>query len=179
MPILCHAERTNASGSFMDVGRDHNHYNIFHLTVPSPSTGEANQDAMLGPSLQRFVAQTPRKSASDVYSTLLLQEGEGFPLWLPSPGERGDPENGINIGDVGIITPNGAFYFLFNICRSRHDIVNSRGVLDGFPDDGPLVNEAELMEDDHPQYYQMRECLARDADRSVICLWPDCAFSDC
>ncbi|KAF9485682.1 hypothetical protein BDN70DRAFT_538166 [Pholiota conissans] len=42
----------------------------------------------------------------------------GFPLWIPGP-DRCLPlayrRNGVSIGDVGTITPGGAFSFMFNI----------------------------------------------------------------
>ena len=62
---------------------------------------------------------------SDVYSRLLLPHAPGYALWTPSPFDS-DPihvrEHGVEIGDVGIITSEGEFMFLFNVCVSRdHD----------------------------------------------------------
>lgn len=39
---------------------------------------------------------------------------------------------GINIGDVGIITPSGGFSFLFNICLSHDNPINPETLPEGF-----------------------------------------------
>lgn len=57
--------------------------------------------------------------ASEVYARLLLPKRLGFPLWNPTPDNNLPSEyreSGIGIGDVGIITMDGEFDFLFNIC---------------------------------------------------------------
>jgi len=54
-------------------------------------------------------------------------KGRGFPLWIPEPNKRLPRiyrRKGINIGDVGIITPSGAFSFLFNICVPSDNPIN-------------------------------------------------------
>ncbi|KAJ6614151.1 hypothetical protein B0H10DRAFT_1699531, partial [Mycena sp. CBHHK59/15] len=67
----------------------------------------------------------------------------GYPLWDPQPASDLPLEyrkQGVRIGDVGFITPNGGFYFLFNICVPSTDPINSQN---GVPDDfEPLaINE--------------------------------------
>jgi hypothetical protein len=39
---------------------------------------------------------------------------------------------GIEVGDVGVVTSDGAFDTIFNICRSANDPVNRFGVPEGF-----------------------------------------------
>ncbi|KIM38099.1 hypothetical protein M413DRAFT_57040, partial [Hebeloma cylindrosporum] len=56
----------------------------------------------------------------EVYSQLLYELGRGTPLWTPVCPRRDAPRsykrNGVEIGDVGIITPHdGAFQYYFNI----------------------------------------------------------------
>jgi hypothetical protein len=79
--------------------------------------------------------QYPRPSEKEIYVKLLLHKEMGYPLWTPEPYGN-QSMAGVDIGDVGIITSDGEFDFLFNICRARDDPVNSLGVPDGFE---PLI----------------------------------------
>ncbi|KAJ7138461.1 hypothetical protein C8R43DRAFT_842309, partial [Mycena crocata] len=75
---------------------------------------------------------------SQFYSRLLLSKGAGYPLWLPEPYDdlpTEYKETGVRIGDVGVITSDGAFDFVFNVCVPRDDPINSVGV----PEDFELV----------------------------------------
>lgn len=51
----------------------------------------------------------------------MLIHTAGYPLYIPTPPE-GLPEahrkHGIRVGDVGVITANGAFDFRFNACKN-------------------------------------------------------------
>ena len=83
------------------------------------------------------------QAPSDIYAKLLLPKKHGYPLWLHDP----DPSLplayrsiGVRIGDVGTITYDGGFDFLFNICHDANDPVNWLGVPDGFV---PLTLEDE------------------------------------
>jgi hypothetical protein len=60
-------------------------------------------------------------SDRDLYSRLLLAEGYGYPLSYPQPPEDLPLESraeGIQIGDVGVLTSEGGFNTFFNICRT-------------------------------------------------------------
>ena len=71
-----------------------------------------------------------------IYQRHLEVKGYGFPLWIP-PANQNLPiqyrRTGVRIGDVGIITPDGAFSFLFNICLPRDDPVNRSLPEDFYP----------------------------------------------
>ncbi|KAJ7020467.1 hypothetical protein C8F04DRAFT_1014296, partial [Mycena alexandri] len=74
-------------------------------------------------------------SDSQLYSRLLLPKGHGFPLFHPQPFDDLPMESrrvGTDIGDVGIVTSDGSFDVIFNICRAADDAVNRFGVPDGF-----------------------------------------------
>ncbi|KIK62852.1 hypothetical protein GYMLUDRAFT_223412 [Collybiopsis luxurians FD-317 M1] len=73
---------------------------------------------------------------SETYARLLLHHGHGYPLWFPEPNEALPEEylsDGIRIGDVGLVTADGAFEFLFNVFLPRDHVINQwHGVPDGF-----------------------------------------------
>lgn len=72
---------------------------------------------------------------SDVYARLLLPKRLGFPLWIPQPHRNLPSEyrrNGVNIGDVGIVTSGGVFDFLFNVCLPSHHRINGGRVPNDF-----------------------------------------------
>ncbi|KAF9255075.1 hypothetical protein L218DRAFT_377677 [Marasmius fiardii PR-910] len=60
-----------------------------------------------------------------VYSRLLLQCGRGYPLWNPQPSENLSDEEqikGIQIGDVGVLTEDGALDAFLNIGLSNESL---------------------------------------------------------
>ncbi len=66
-----------------------------------------------------------------VYRRLLSRTGHGYPLWIPDPDENLPDvyrKDGITIGDVGLLTEDGGFDFLFNVHASANDPVNGGGV---------------------------------------------------
>ncbi|KAJ6492851.1 hypothetical protein C8R47DRAFT_424132 [Mycena vitilis] len=82
----------------------------------------------------------PKRSDADLYvSQMMTRSGLGYPLWLPGPNLAehipvSHRQNGISLGDVGIITPKGLFDFFFNIFVPRDHPLNGEGknVPDGF-----------------------------------------------
>ncbi|KAF7374465.1 WD40 containing domain protein [Mycena sanguinolenta] len=75
------------------------------------------------------------------YCDELLRQGRGFPLFVPEPQLNLPAEwqkKGVAIGDVGQVTPDGSFDFLFNIYLGANDPINAYGVPEGFK---PLPRE--------------------------------------
>ena len=81
---------------------------LWFLTQEAPSTDET-------------------EAPNSRYERHLLVKKHGFPLWAPQP-HSGLPlsyrRKGVSIGDVGIITQEGYFDFLFNICLPLGDECN-------------------------------------------------------
>ncbi|KZP23682.1 hypothetical protein FIBSPDRAFT_453371 [Athelia psychrophila] len=75
---------------------------------------------------------------SQVYARQLLPKKHGYPMYYPEPLDDLPLEyrkRGVGIGDVGIIKPNGAFQFVFNIFilwTESNPGINCFGVPDGF-----------------------------------------------
>ncbi|KAK0446196.1 hypothetical protein EV421DRAFT_257364 [Armillaria borealis] len=65
--------------------------------------------------------------AHTVYTKLLLRRCHGYPLWIPE-SDSNLPDvvrnKGVSIGDLGILTDDGGFDFLFNVCAEADDPVN-------------------------------------------------------
>ncbi|KAJ7211629.1 hypothetical protein GGX14DRAFT_448918 [Mycena pura] len=74
-------------------------------------------------------------SDSRLYSRLLLPKGHGYPLFHPEPFDDlpvDSRRRGTEIGDVGVLTSDGSFDIIFNICRPAEDPLNRFGVPEGF-----------------------------------------------
>ncbi|PBK66352.1 hypothetical protein ARMSODRAFT_856095, partial [Armillaria solidipes] len=53
--------------------------------------------------------------------------GHGYPLWIPEPDYSlpdAYRDKGVSVGDLGILTEDGGFDFLFNICVDADGPVN-------------------------------------------------------
>ncbi|KAK1227467.1 hypothetical protein PQX77_009530 [Marasmius sp. AFHP31] len=68
-----------------------------------------------------------------VYAGLLLQCGKGYPLWNPQPAEspnvttqQGAEAEEVQIGDVGVLSNDGAFTVFFNIIAGNGAVINDR-----------------------------------------------------
>jgi hypothetical protein len=70
-------------------------------------------------------------SESEVYCNQLLRRKRGFPLYVPGP-QRNLPteyqKTGVQIGDVGRVTPEGIFDFFFNIYLPADHPINDNDV---------------------------------------------------
>ncbi|PPQ73815.1 hypothetical protein CVT26_012156, partial [Gymnopilus dilepis] len=93
-----------------------------------------------GNTMERDIFQT--------YKRHMVPKGYGLPLWIPQCNIQLPVEYrkiGVRIGDVGIVTHEGAFDCLFNICLPQEDPINSL-VPDGFvPLDPPLNDRHHIM----------------------------------
>lgn len=91
---------------------------------------------------------SPQKS-NEIYERHLWLKGRGFPLWIPEPNQRLPRvyrKKGINVGDVGIITPSGGFSFLFNICVPNDNPINPRLLPEGFEPISPPLDALDIIE---------------------------------
>ncbi|KAF8997780.1 hypothetical protein BDQ17DRAFT_1411343 [Cyathus striatus] len=76
------------------------------------------------------ISQAP--ASCDVYIEHMFPLKHGYPLWFPEPDSSRSVEyrrKGVSVGDVGVITSDGGFDFLFNIWLEAQDPIN--------PDDLP------------------------------------------
>ncbi|KAJ6481572.1 hypothetical protein C8R47DRAFT_591714 [Mycena vitilis] len=91
-------------------------------------------------------------SDSGRYSRLLLHKGHGYPVFCPQPSDD-LPEpvqrTGVRIGDVGVVTFDGSFDVIFNVCVPANDSVNRFGVPEGFTQLHISSGEKRLQETHH------------------------------
>ncbi|KAJ6552770.1 hypothetical protein B0H19DRAFT_949488 [Mycena capillaripes] len=74
-------------------------------------------------------------SESEIYCNQLLRRKRGFPLYVPAPRRNLPAEyrrNGIAIGDVGRVTPEGVFDFFFNIYLPADHPINDNDIPENF-----------------------------------------------
>ncbi|KAJ7672366.1 hypothetical protein DFH06DRAFT_1467841 [Mycena polygramma] len=97
---------------------------LLSWAVPTRTFG-SSQIGRSGPSLD---------ADSEFYCRQMLLQRRGFPLYIPNspglPAER--REHGIEIGDVGSITPEGGFDFYFNIFYPAEHPINANRTPQGF-----------------------------------------------
>jgi hypothetical protein len=63
----------------------------------------------------------------------MYKEGNGYPLWVPEPYSNRPAylARGVNVGDVGYVTEDGAFETLFNTLLPADHPVNCAEIPDG------------------------------------------------
>ncbi|KDR79879.1 hypothetical protein GALMADRAFT_1167012 [Galerina marginata CBS 339.88] len=91
----------------------------------------------------------PVQMSNVLYEQHLLEKGRGHPLWTPQPNTRLPipyRSKGVCIGDVGILTPEGAFDFLFNICLSARDPMHPEDLPEGFAPVDPPLSRTDIRE---------------------------------
>ncbi|KAM6497435.1 hypothetical protein JOM56_007908 [Amanita muscaria] len=98
--------------------------------------------------LDAFNATVSQSSSSERYIRSMLECNQGYPLYEPEPESQG----GVRVGDVGLITEDGGFDCLFNVCPSS-DISTNPAEL---PDDFEMLRSSEILVRTH---FQARTCL--------------------
>ena len=92
-------------------------------------------------------SQISSQKLNDIYERHLTLKERGFPLWIPDPDQNLHLDcrrTGVRIGDVGIITDSGAFFFLFNICLPHNDPVNPRMLPEHFAPISPPIEVSDI-----------------------------------
>ncbi|KAJ7603317.1 hypothetical protein FB45DRAFT_128286 [Roridomyces roridus] len=95
--------------------------NIASPMIPLEAPGKVKRIIVTAPEPAIF-------SEGNHYSSQLLYQGRGYPLYIPGPQVNLPSQyrrTGISIGDVGRVTPEGDFDFFFNIFRPANDPVNA------------------------------------------------------
>ncbi|KAF8804957.1 hypothetical protein BYT27DRAFT_7048319, partial [Phlegmacium glaucopus] len=62
-----------------------------------------------------------------IYVRNLLNQGHGWPFYVPGPNKRLPKvyrRKGMQVGDVGIINTRGSFELFFNICHPANHPIN-------------------------------------------------------
>ena len=105
---------------------------------------------MTRPKANASVAMAP--TTPELYSRLMLERRIGYPLYEPDP----DPEcrsTGVRVGDIGWVTPDGVFDFLFNITHGSPPLPGLE-----------LVARQHFRDGEHV----LSDCVERTEDLSVI-----------
>ncbi|KIL56457.1 hypothetical protein M378DRAFT_468977 [Amanita muscaria Koide BX008] len=90
------------------------------------------------------VSSFTQSSFSERYIRSMLECNEGYPLYEPEPEPN---QEGVGIGDVGLVTEDGGFDFLFNVCPPA-DISTNPAEL---PDDFEMLRSPEILVKTHFQ----------------------------
>ena len=83
----------------------------------------------------------------EIYATHLAPKRPGWALWMPEPNNNlPSPcrKKGVQLGDVGIIAPDGTFSFIFNMCVSRDDPINPRSLPEEFVPIHPPIDKIDI-----------------------------------
>ena len=100
------------------------------------------------------------ESPSNIFSRILLVKRIGYPLWFPEPSSYPPeyPRKGVGVGDVGVMSTDGHFDFLFNICFPSDHPVN----LNTPPEFQPLVFNGESDIITTPQIHTLGTVIASE-----------------
>ncbi|KAI3601681.1 hypothetical protein WG66_009039 [Moniliophthora roreri] len=100
------------------------------------------------------------------YARFLYPRKHGVPLFYPEPNAssifpQAHQETGVRVGDLGVLTPEGRFDFVFNVCRPADDPIQWKGVPDNFEQ---LITTGSLHE---TRCYLRRGALVYSLDAST------------
>jgi hypothetical protein len=98
------------------------------------------------PHTQTVTSRSPRPY--EIYATHLARMRSGWALGRPEPNNNlPSPyrKKGVQIGDVGIIAPDGCFSFLFNICVLRNDPINPSTLPEEFVPIHPPIDPIDIL----------------------------------
>ncbi|KAF9001524.1 hypothetical protein BDQ17DRAFT_1244342, partial [Cyathus striatus] len=116
-----------------------------------------------------------------IYAEKMFPLNYGFPLWFPQPNRYLPLEyrrKGISVGDVGIITHNGSFDFLFNISLPAEHPINPNDL----PDDFVYIPESKLRKafqnSFNPSALSVVSNLDINGDKGAILSLPDGASEE-
>lgn len=124
-PLPSNRRQSSASSSSVSSRTTQIQSSAFQYSTPSQNQHDSDTTQIL---------YSP-DTGNEIYERHLELKKRGFPLWIPEPNLRlpnAYKRIGIRIGDVGLITPSGAFSFLFNVCESRDHPINPRILPEGF-----------------------------------------------
>ncbi|KAE9388787.1 hypothetical protein BT96DRAFT_947360 [Gymnopus androsaceus JB14] len=132
------AHHINITGSF---------FNNSHYETLAQSASQASQVVAPPISVETNYVQddfaTNNKSDSVVYARFLMTRKRGYPLWRPKDHDSRLPDiykqDGVHIGDVGILDEFGGFDYLFNACHPADHPLN----------EGRVPETFKLLEIDH------------------------------
>ena len=93
------------------------------------------------------IVTSPSPLPYEIYASLLKPKRPGWALWMPEPNNNLPTpyrKKGVQIGDVGIIAPDGSFSFIFNICVSRDNPINPRLLPETFAPIHPPIDPIDI-----------------------------------
>ena len=89
----------------------------------------------------------------------MLQHGHGYPLYTPDP-DPGHSSTGVRVGDIGRVTSDGIFDFLFNVVHGPPPLPDNLEllVLQNFQDGDDVTSEHVKQTEDSLVIYS---CIAK------------------
>ncbi|PBL03172.1 hypothetical protein ARMGADRAFT_1069725 [Armillaria gallica] len=102
-----------------------------------------------------------------VYVQLMSTLGHGYPLWFPDYDPNLPPtypKDGTRVGDLGYLTDEGSFEYLFNVCTDASDPSNSGGVP---PDFVPLTDIPEPAVEKQLEIHEKNKVLTASSERQL------------
>ncbi|KJA13328.1 hypothetical protein HYPSUDRAFT_568035 [Hypholoma sublateritium FD-334 SS-4] len=172
-----------------DVRRDHapsvmqseysSQYNCTPLLTPpedSPPHAAAQESATMAipdedPSRLLPILEPQKSGPNRIYQKLFSKLDDrlpGHPLWIPQPNIQLSKEyraQATLIGDVGTLTPQGGFHFLFNILRHSSDPINPNNLPQDFSPLNPPLDGIDIAKD---EVFSKKSHLCSS---SVSCVW--------